>query len=297
LLTGFDLLSGRLSEKEADAFADRLFKALHELRHEEDGPRVWEESSALTKALSALGARLSNAKVAEVSGRLIKAIGKQDDKAGPAHLIAQVFGAQALAPAGVPLGPMAQVLAASNVATLDGFTLDNKDVGQQVELLRALAPRLSPAMADEAMDVLWPQPGEAFEAPWRPSIRSYGFALMMVALAPRVSPAKVGRAAEAVLSALPSDRWSRGSNVDPLIKALKGLAERLDQKEARRLHAAATRRLVGALGMRADPLDPEAKYQDYFDYELLRARRRPRSLPSASPRPAPRCSISTGILA
>jgi hypothetical protein len=228
LLTGFDLLSGRLSEKEADAFADRLLKALHELPlpREEVGPPgdSWKESWALTKALSALGARLSDAKVAEVAGRLIKAIGKQD----------------------------------------------NKDVGQQVELLRALAPRLSPAMADEAMELLWPQPGPAGELLWRPSTWAYDFAEMMAALAPRVSPAKVGRAAEGVLSALPSRGGSGRHHVAPLIDALKSLEGRLDQKEARRLHAAATRRLVGALGMRADPLDPEAKLRGGFDDKLLR---------------------------
>jgi membrane-associated protease RseP (regulator of RpoE activity) len=42
---------------------------------------------------------------------------------GQSHLIAQVLGAQALAPAGAPLGPMTQVLVASKVATLDAFTL------------------------------------------------------------------------------------------------------------------------------------------------------------------------------
>jgi serine/threonine protein kinase/formylglycine-generating enzyme required for sulfatase activity len=46
------------------------------------------------------------------------------DDTGPAHLIAQVFAAQALAPAGPPLAPMAQVLAASKVATSDAFVLE-----------------------------------------------------------------------------------------------------------------------------------------------------------------------------
>ena len=42
---------------------------------------------------------------------------------GPTHLIAQSIAAQALAPAGAPLGPLAQILSASRVATLDAFAL------------------------------------------------------------------------------------------------------------------------------------------------------------------------------
>jgi hypothetical protein len=41
--------------------------------------------------------------------------------AGPAHLVAQAFAAQGLVPAGAPLSPMAQVLAASKAVTLDAF--------------------------------------------------------------------------------------------------------------------------------------------------------------------------------
>jgi tetratricopeptide (TPR) repeat protein len=47
------------------------------------------------------------------------------DPVGPTHLIAQVFGAQGLAPAGAPLGSTAQVLIALRVATLDEFALGN----------------------------------------------------------------------------------------------------------------------------------------------------------------------------
>src|SRR5262249_26644852 len=42
---------------------------------------------------------------------------------GPAHLILQSVGAQALAPAGAPLGPMTQLLVAVPVSQLDAFAL------------------------------------------------------------------------------------------------------------------------------------------------------------------------------
>jgi hypothetical protein len=48
---------------------------------------------------------------------------------GPTHLIAQLFGAQTLAPVGAPLGSIAQVLVASKVATLDAFALKPGLVG------------------------------------------------------------------------------------------------------------------------------------------------------------------------
>ncbi|HKB40833.1 MAG TPA: CPBP family intramembrane glutamic endopeptidase [Gemmataceae bacterium] len=71
-------------------------------------------------------------------------------EAGPTHLIAQSFGAQALAPAGTPLGALAQRLAALGVMELDAFALLPEE---QKEELReelgwfgrlALAPPKSP---------------------------------------------------------------------------------------------------------------------------------------------------------
>jgi SSS family transporter len=44
------------------------------------------------------------------------------DIPGPAHLILQSIGAQTLAPAGAPLGPMGQILSAHRMATLDSFS-------------------------------------------------------------------------------------------------------------------------------------------------------------------------------
>jgi WD40 repeat protein len=56
-------------------------------------------------------------------GELTKLL-RRDELAGGAHLIAQVFAAQGLAPAGAPLGLMSQVLVTSKVATLNAFALD-----------------------------------------------------------------------------------------------------------------------------------------------------------------------------
>jgi hypothetical protein len=45
---------------------------------------------------------------------------------GATHFIAQAFGAQGLAPAGAPLGPMTQVVVASKLATVDAFALPTR---------------------------------------------------------------------------------------------------------------------------------------------------------------------------
>jgi beta-aspartyl-peptidase (threonine type) len=51
------------------------------------------------------------------------------DKAGPTHLIVQSLSAQGLAPAGAPLGALAQQLAAVGVMNSDAFTLSDKEMG------------------------------------------------------------------------------------------------------------------------------------------------------------------------
>jgi hypothetical protein len=213
LLAGFDQLSGHLGEQEADAFADLLLKAL-------DKKDDTQESWAMTEALSALGARLSQPKVVEVADRVAKATGK----------------------------------------------LGDENVGKKLEVLRALSPRLHPALADEALDALQRA---------RQSDRAIGSCTvgsLIVALAGRLSSAKVSQAAEIVLSMMPSEARSHpeaGIAMESLTRAFKGLAGLLDQKEAQRLYIVAIRQLVAALGNRGDTLEPNEQLQYHGDRELL----------------------------
>jgi tetratricopeptide (TPR) repeat protein len=78
--------------------------------------------------------RLNLATILVYLGSLLKEL----EQAGRAPLIAQGLGAQALAPAGVPLGPMAQVIAASKVAILDAFSLAEQAYRRAIDIWEKL---------------------------------------------------------------------------------------------------------------------------------------------------------------